>query len=73
MITLLTRKKKKMLETLLLNAIRSLVMDKAQSLASDHVEAIIDANFDDDQKKALDAVVDAMPDNTFKSVKEMFG
>ena len=48
-------------------------MDKAQSLASDHVEAMIDANFDDDQKQALDKVVDAMPDNTFKSVREMFG
>ena len=61
-----------MLETLLLNTIRSLVMDKAQSLASDHVEAMIDANFDDDQKKALDAVVDAMPDNQFKSVRDLF-
>ena len=65
--------KRKMLETLLLNTIKSLVLDKAQSLASDHVEAMIDANFNEDQKKALDAVVDAMPDNSFKSVKEMFG
>ena len=64
--------KTKMLETLLLNTIKSLVFDKAQSLASDHVEAMIDAYFDEDQKKALDAVVDAMPDNSFKSVKEMF-
>ena len=62
-----------MIEALLLNAIKSLIADKAQSLASDHVEAVIDANFNDDQKKALDAVVDAMPDNAFKSVKEMFG
>jgi len=50
-----------------------LVLDKAQSLASDHVEAMIDANFNEDQKRALDAVVDAMPDNSFKSIKEMFG
>lgn len=62
-----------MLEGLLINLVKSLVMDKAQSLASDHVEAMIDANFDDDQKQALDKVVDAMPDNTFKSVREMFG
>ena len=61
-----------MLEGLLINLVKSLVMDKAQSLASDHVEAMIDANFDDDQKQALDKVVDAMPDNTFKSVREMF-
>lgn len=62
-----------MLETLLLNTIKSLVMDKAQSLASDHVEAMIDANFNKDQREALDKVVDAMPDNTFKSVRELFG
>ena len=62
-----------MLETLLLNTIKSLVLDKAQSLASDHVDAMIDANFNKDQRKALDAVVDAMPDNSFKSVKEHFG
>ena len=62
-----------MLETLLLNTIKSLVLDKAQSLASDHVDAMIDAYFNKDQRKALDAVVDAMPDNSFKSVKELFG
>ena len=62
-----------MLETLLLNTIKSLVLDKAQSLASDHVDAMIDANFNKDQRKALDAVVDAMPDNSFKSVKDLFG
>ena len=48
-------------------------MDKAQSLASDHVEAMIDANFNSEQKEALDIVVDAMPDNSFKSVRELFG
>ena len=62
-----------MLEVLLLNTIKSLVLDKAQDLASDHVEAMIDANFDEDQKHALDAIVDAMPDNSFKSVRELFG
>jgi len=62
-----------MLETLLLNTIKSLVMDKAQSLASDHVDAMIDANFNADQREALDKVVDAMPDNSFKSVRELFG
>jgi len=62
-----------MLEVLLLNTIKSLVLDKAQSLASDHVEAMIDANLNADQREALDAVVDAMPDNSFKSVRELFG
>ena len=62
-----------MLETLLLNTIKSLVLDKAQSLAKEHVQDAIDRNLNDEQKHALDAVVDAMPDNSFKSVKELFG
>ena len=62
-----------MLEAMLLNVIKGLVMDKAQDLATDHVQKAIDDNLSDDQKVALDAVVDAMPDNSFKSVKELFG
>ena len=62
-----------MIEAMLLNVIKGLVMDKAQSLASDHVDAMIDEHLDDDAKHALDAVVDAMPENSFKSVKELFG
>lgn len=61
-----------MLEAMLLNVIKGLVMDKAQDLATDHVQKAIDDNLSDDQKVALDAVVDAMPDNSFKSVKELF-
>ena len=62
-----------MLEAMLLNVIKGLVMDKAQDLATDHVQKAIDDNLSDDQKVALDAVVDAMPDNSFKSVKELLG
>jgi len=58
---------------MLLNVIKGLVMDKAQDLATDHVQKAIDDNLSDDQKIALDAVVDAMPDNSFKNVKELFG
>tara|TARA_R100000808_G_scaffold8003_1_gene22898 strand:- start:20247 stop:20423 length:177 start_codon:yes stop_codon:yes gene_type:complete len=58
---------------MLLNVIKGLVMDKAQDLATDHVQKAIDENLSDDQKVALDAVVDAMPDNSFKNVKELFG
>ena len=57
---------------LLINVIQSLVVDKAQNLAVEHVQKAIDDNLSDDQKVALDAVVDAMPDNSFKSVKELF-
>ena len=59
-----------MLETLLLNMVKSLIMDEAQRLAKDHVEKALDDNLSEDQKHALDAVVDAMPDNQFKSVKD---
>ena len=58
------------MEALLLNMIKSLVIDKAQSLAQEHVQEAIDNNLSDDQKHVLDAVVDAMPDNGFKSVKD---
>ena len=58
---------------MLLNVIKGLVIDKAQDLATDHVQKAIDDNLSDDQKAALDAVVDAMPENSFKNVKELFG
>ena len=57
---------------LLINIIQSLVMDKAQSLAVEHVTKEIDDNLNDNQKKLLDCVVEEMPDNPFKSVRELF-
>ena len=57
---------------LLINIIQSLVMDKAQSLAVEHVTKAIDDNLNDNQKKLLDAVVEEMPDNPFKSIRELF-
>ena len=57
---------------LLLNVLQSLVVDKAQSLAVEHVQKAIDDNLNDNQKKLLDAVVEEMPDNPFKSMKELF-
>ena len=57
---------------LLLNVLQSLVVDKAQSLAVEHVQKAIDDNLNDNQKKLLDAVVEEMPDNPFKSVKDLF-
>ena len=53
---------------LLINIIQSLVVDKAQSLAVEHVTKAIDDNLNDNQKKLLDAVVEEMPDNSFKSI-----
>ena len=57
---------------LLINIIQSLVMDKAQSLAVEHVTRAIDDNLNDNQKVLLDAVIEEMPDNSFKSFKDLF-
>ena len=62
-----------MIEALLLNILKGLVVDKAQSLAKEHVQEALDRNLDETQKHALDAIVNAMPDNSFKSVKELLG
>ena len=43
-----------MLPVLLFNVISGLVMDKAQDLAKEHVEAMIDSIIPDDAKEELD-------------------
>ena len=62
-----------MIPALLLNVIQSLVIDEAQSLAKEHVAKVMEDNVSEDQLKMIDAVVDEMPENTFKSVKELLG
>ncbi len=62
-----------MLEALLLNVVKGLVMDAAQDLKDEHVMPMIEEKIGAENMEALDKVVDAMPDNAFKSVKEMFG
>ena len=66
------QQEKKMNPALLINIIQSLVVDKAQSLAVEHVTKAIDDNLNDTQKKMLDYVVEDMPDNSFKSIKDLF-
>ena len=66
------QQEKKMNPALLINIIQSLVVDKAQSLAVEHVTKAIDDNLNDNQKKLLDAVVEEMPDNSFKSIRDLF-
>ena len=68
--TILTIKRKKMVASLLLNVIQSLVVDKASTLAKDHVTKMMEDNLSEDQIKMIDAVVDEMPENSFKSVKD---
>ncbi len=62
-----------MVASLLLNVIQSLVVDQAQSLAKEHVTKVMEDNLSEDQLKLIDTVVDEMPENTFKSVKEFLG
>ena len=57
---------------LLINIIQSLILDKAQNLAVEHVTKAIDENLSDNQKVLLDAVVEEMPDNSFKTFKDLF-
>ena len=62
-----------MIPALLLNVIQSLVVDQAQSLAKEHVAKVMEDNLSEDQLKMVDSVVDQMPENSFKSVKEFLG
>ena len=70
---ILTIKRKKMVASLLLNVIQSLVVDKASTLAKDHVTKMMEDNLSEDQIKMIDAVVEEMPENSFKSVKDLLG
>lgn len=62
-----------MIPGLLLNIIQSLVVDKASTLAKEHVEKVMSDNLSEDQIKMIDAVVEEMPENSFKSVKQFLG
>ena len=61
------------LETVVLNLLQKFVLDPACSVAKEEIADFFEENLDDDGKKAMDAVVDAMPDNTFKNVKDFLG
>ncbi len=62
-----------MIPALLLNVIQSLIVDEAQSLAKEHVTKVMEDNLSADQLKLIDTCVDEMPENAFKSVKELLG
>ena len=59
-----------MLPVLLFNVISGLVMDKAQDLAKDHVEDMIDHILPKDAKKELDKVIKDDPSHPHKTAKE---
>ena len=55
---------------LLFNVVSSLVMDKAQDLAKEHVEKMIDDILPDDAKEELDELIKSDPAHTFESATE---
>ena len=59
-----------MLPILLFNVIAGLVVDKAQDLAVEHVESMIDDLLPDTAKKELDKVIKADPAHEFTNAKE---
>ena len=59
-----------MLPVLLFNVVSGLIMDKAQDLAKDHVEKMIDDILPDEAKEELDKIIAADPSTIFNSAKE---
>ena len=59
-----------MLPLLLFNVVSSLVMDKAQDLAKEHVEAMIDNLIPDDAKAELDELIKSDPAHQFENAKD---
>jgi hypothetical protein len=59
-----------MLPMLLFNVVSSLVIDKAQNLAKEHVEKMIDDILPDDAKEELDELVKSDPAHQFESATE---
>ena len=55
---------------LLFNVVAGLVIDRAQDLAKDHVEKMIDDVLPDKAKKELDEIVKKDTSHTFTSAKE---
>jgi len=61
-----------MVPALLLNVIQSLIVDSATTLAKENVTKMMEDNLSEDQMKMIDAVVEEMPENNLKSVKDFF-
>ena len=55
---------------MLFNVVAGLVVDKAQDLASEHVEKMIDDILPDKAKKELDKIVKEDPAHTFDNAKD---
>ena len=55
---------------MLFNVVAGLVVDKAQDLASEHVEKMIDDVLPDSAKKELDKIIKADPTHAFDNAKD---
>ena len=55
---------------MLFNVVAGLVVDKAQDLAHEHVEKMIDDILPDKAKKELDKIVKEDPTHTFENAKD---
>ena len=55
---------------MLFNVVAGLIVDKAQDLAHEHVEKMIDDILPDKAKKELDKVVKDDPSHTFENAKD---
>ena len=55
---------------MLFNVVAGLVVDKAQDLAHEHVEKMIDDVLPDKAKKELDKIVKEDPTHTFENAKD---
>ena len=55
---------------MLFNVVAGLVVDKAQDLAHEHVEKMIDDILPDEAKEELDKIIAADPSTIFNSAKE---
>ncbi len=59
-----------MIETILLNLVKNLVVSEATDLVGDTVQKAIDDNLDEGEKMMLDKAVESMP-NEFKNIKDL--
>ena len=59
-----------MLPMLLFNVVSGLIVDKAQDLAIEHVEKMIDDILPDDAKEELDELIKSDPAHKFESATE---
>ena len=60
-----------MIPALLANILKTLVIDKAQSLVADQVMKAVDDNLDDNQKKILDDAISTDGSHEFNSLKDL--